>query len=1060
MSVMKSPKISFNLSHLITIFSVLIICLISNVHAQQLNQLTNGATRGAGSLDNTFKKLSDYPIGVDSTGVALNARFVGGSTQINAATVQTDGRILIGGTFQIQQSGVRYRNFTGITVIWRNLARLNADGTLDTTFMSESVANLIENGNFDNSPTSKPLIWGPDGAVHTISAELNEDTYQYIIAGDFLNFSHNNLGFSAPRLRYLVLDALPDDPATEEGRFPEPRIQLSASERAAGNGFDATVRKIRKISGGGIVPQVTVDTQANRLALNLIQAPVGTIVLQILPFPQYFRRTGEGNETVDWFALSGVFTPPTYYVMGDFIKVFDNETQPYIVRATRSGGLDTDAAWVVAPGPNGRVNDIAASENENIIVGEFTDVGGLAFNRIAKIDDTGVVDPAFNAGTGFNANAYGIALDPLLLNVVVVGEFTSYNGSLPGVVNRICRLDLDGNLDGAYPAANYGNNSGANGVIRTISRQPDGRLLIAGSFTSYNGIPRSGIARLEEDGSLDESFTPKGDASGIQAFATDIDGGPATANLFARPIVVGNFTNLYGNGFKGVARLLGGSFPGIWYQPAEIDAPHVAVAGGTATLNVVASDNRIGYPGYPVPAMPFSPPQASSEPLQYQWQFNGSPIQGANQSSLELTNLQYNQAGQYRVLIYNSQYFIYSQTVELSVLNPFVGVIPAAGISVQGRIEANAGLNNGLGGVISMTISRLGSVTGTITMAGGPKGKLVKYKFAGQFDGSGDLQINIPRKNLAPLVLTLEMDISGSPDDFTFLTVNNRISDGINTAQITGWNNRWSSTNPATAFAGTYNVGLETDALDLADTIVAGPITRAKVSQGHGYFTMNISAGSGYARIAGVLSDGSPFTSSSIVWGDTPATLPLWIPIYKYKGALQGELNIDDAIAGNPVTADLGWTKPSGVKKSTDSFGFQDVRLTASVGSGLYSAADFAASLPLGPGNFNLDFDDGIWTPTNGGLSAPPFSHAFTVTATSVTPVFPNPKSVGIYLNRSGGIVTGNFNDTDSLGVNRSVRFQSIILTQGGANSLRGNFVMPNTAKKAAFYVGGSVEGY
>ena len=1058
MSVMKSPKFSFNLSPLITIFSLLIICLVSNIHAQQLSQLTNGATRGAGSLDPTFKKLSDYPQGIDSTGVALNAKFIG-NPQIRTATVQTDGKILIGGNFQILQQGVRYRDAQGIAVIWRNLARLNSDGTLDLTFMSDSVAMMIDNGYFDNDPNSKPLVWGPDGGVYTISAELNEDSYQYIIGGDFLNFSHNSQGISAPRLRYLVLDALTTDAA---GRFAEPRIQLSSQERASTDGFDAPVRKIRRISGGGIVPLVTVPDADARLALTVVQAPVGSIVLQTnapLGPPSYHRRTGSGSEEADWITLTGEVVPPTYYIMGDFTRVFDNEIQPYIVRATRSGALDTEDDWDFAPGPNGRVNDIAVSANENIIIGEFTTVGGNSFNRIAKIDDTGVVDVAFNAGTGFNANAYGIALNPLLLNVVVAGEFTDYDGT---TVGRICRLDLNGNLDATYPAANYGISTGANGVIRAISQQPDGRLLIAGSFTSYNGIPRSGIARLEEDGSLDESFTPKGDASGIQAFATDINGGPSSASLFGRPLVVGDFSSLYGNGFKGVGRLLGGSFPGIWYQPAEIEiSEHVAVAGGTATLHVVATDNRIGYPGYPVPAMPFSPSQAPLEPLQYQWQLNGSPIQGANQSSLELTNLQYNQAGQYRVLIYNSQYFIYSQTVELSVLNPFVGVIPAAGISVQGRIEADAGLNNGLGGSISMTISRLGSVTGTITMAGGPKGKLVTYKFAGQFDGFGDLQINIPRKNLAPLVLTLDMDISGAPTDFTFLTVNNRISDGSNTAGITAWNNRWSSTNLATAFAGTYNVGLETDALDLADTENLGPmIIRPTVSQGHGYFTMNISASSGYARIAGVLSDGSPFTSSGIVWGDTPATLPLWIPIYKYKGALQGELNIDDAIAGNPVTADLGWTKPSGVKKSTDAFGFQDVRLTASVGSGLYSAADFAASLPLGPGNFNLDFNDGIWTPTNGGLSAPPFSQSFTVTTTSVTPVLPNTKNVGIYLNRPGGIVTGSFIDTDSLGVSRSVRFQSIILTQGGASSLRGNFVMPNTAKKGAFFVGGSVEGY
>lgn len=1048
---MKSPRIFSRTNPLFQALLLLVVCFVSNLHAQQLNQLINGALRTPGSLDNTFKNLQDYPLGVDSDGGELSASYVGPAPDIRAAAVQPDGKILIGGTFQIQQRGVRYRDSLGVTVIWRNLARLNMDGTLDVTFMSESVASLIEAGVYDNSPTSKPVIWGPDGAVYTISAELNEDSYQYVIGGDFLNFSHNNLGFPAPRLRYLVLDALVVDPA---GRFAEPQIQL-ASERAIGDGFDAPVRKIRRISGGGVVPQVTVVNEDARLALTLLQAPVGVIVLQ-LDTGALYRRIGEGNEAADWFLLNAAFVAPSYYIMGDFIKVFDNLTQPHVVRATRDGtNLDIDATWTLAPNPNGRVNDIAASPDENIIVGEFTDVGGLATGRIAKFTDAGLVDVGFPGGTGFDANAYAIALDPLLSNVVVAGEFTDYNGI---GVNRIVRLDLSGNLDLGFPLGNYGNTDAANGPIRAMVRQPDGRLLIAGSFTSYNGIPRAGIARLEADGSLDETFTPKGIASGINAFATDIAGGPGSANLFARPVVVGTFPNLFGTGFKAVGRLLGGSFPGIWYQPWEIAGPHIALAGDDLTLNVVASDNRIGFPGYPVPAMPIVPTQASSEPLQYQWQFNGVNIQGANQSSLELSTLKYAQAGRYRVKIFNSQYYVYSQETQVSVLNPYVGIIPVAGLRVQGRIDGNTGLNAGLGGNISMTISRMGTVTGTITMLKG--GRSVITRFAGQFDGGGTLDVTIPRTNLAPLVLHLEMDLSGAPTDFSFVNGFSTISDGTNTAGITAWNSRWTTTNTASSFSGKYNVGLATDALDLADTIVAGPITRAKTSQGHGYLSMYVTGSTGIARITGVLADGSVFTTSSTLWGDAPATLPIWVPMYVSKGSLQGELTIDSLSPGNPVAAALTWNKPSGVPLSPDTFGFQDVSLTAFAGSGRYSTSAFNASLPPGPGNFNLTFDDGLWTPSNGGLSSAPFVQSFTVGSSSVSVVLPNPKKVTISLNRTTGLVTGSFTDLDALGVTRTVRYQSMILTQGGAPILRGYFVMPNTAQYTSFRIGGSVQGY
>ena len=1058
MSAMKSLRISFNISPAVTAFYLIIICLFTNLNAQQLGQLINGSLRTPGSLDNNFLNFKNYPIGLDSSGLPLSAQFIGPSPDIRAAAVQADGKILIGGTFQIQQRNVRYRDSLGITVIWRNLARLNADGTLDLTFMSESVVPLIEAGNFGDLNATTPLIWGPDGAVYSISTELNEDSYQYIISGDFLNFSHNSLGFSAPRLRYLVLDALTTDPA---GRFAEPRIQL-ATERAEGNGFDSPVRKLTRISGGGVVPQTEVVNQEARLALTLVQAPVGSIVLQ-LNTATLFRRIGEGNELEDWFVLAGEFDPPSYYVLGDFIKVFDNETQPYVVRVSRDGtALTTHEDWILTPGPNARVNDIAVDSGDAVIVGEFTDLGG----RIAKIDDTGLVDVAFNSGeTGFNNHAYACVLDPVLLAVTVVGDFTNYNGA---TVGRIARLDsLTGTHDATFPAANNGNSTGANGTIRAMTRQPDGRMLIAGSFTTYNGIPRSGIARLEPDGSLDTSFTPKGDASGVLAFASDFNGGPGSANLFARPIVVGNFNNLYGNsGFKGVARLLGGSFPGVWYQPAEIEvsaspSPFVAVAGSDKSLHVVASDNRIGYDGIPPAVMPFVPAlsvQAPSEPLLYQWQFNQKDIPGANQSSLDLNDVKYAQAGSYRVKIYNSQYFIESQTVQLTVLNPFIGVIPASGIKVNGRIDANAGLNSNLGGVISMTISRLGTVTGTITMAGSGSKPLV-YKFAGQFNETGNLVFNIPRQNLSPLTLTLDMDLTGAPtNDFEFDSLVNSISDGVNTAQISAWSNRWSLTNQASAYAGQYNVSLVTNAVDLALNIPVGPVTpntRAKVSQGYGYFSMNVVASTGEARIAGTLSDGSKFTTVSSLWGDTPATLPIWIPLYKGAGALQGGLSINGIDPEKPVTADLDWTKRAGLAKTTDTYGFTNVNLTASAESGLYIASDFTATLP----NFDLTFNDGIWTATNGGLSAPPFSQSFNVAGTTVTPVLPNLKSVKIAINQKTGLVTGSFMDPDAYGANRTVKFQSIILTRG-APVLRGNYVMPNTAKYPGFYVGGSVEGY
>jgi hypothetical protein len=49
-----------------------------------------------------------------------------------------------------------------------------------------------------------------------------------------------------------------------------------------------------------------------------------------------------------------------------------------------------------------------------------------------------------------------------------------------------------------------------NQQIRALAAQPDGKIIIGGFFTTYDGQTRNRIARLNSDGSLDTSFNPGG----------------------------------------------------------------------------------------------------------------------------------------------------------------------------------------------------------------------------------------------------------------------------------------------------------------------------------------------------------------------------------------------------------------------------------------------------------------------------------------------------------------------------------------------------------------------
>ncbi len=46
------------------------------------------------------------------------------------------------------------------------------------------------------------------------------------------------------------------------------------------------------------------------------------------------------------------------------------------------------------------------------------------------------------------------------------------------------------------------------GDVLAFARQPDGKLVLGGAFSGYNGVLRRHILRIHPNGALDESFNP------------------------------------------------------------------------------------------------------------------------------------------------------------------------------------------------------------------------------------------------------------------------------------------------------------------------------------------------------------------------------------------------------------------------------------------------------------------------------------------------------------------------------------------------------------------------
>jgi uncharacterized delta-60 repeat protein len=152
------------------------------------------------------------------------------------------------------------------------------------------------------------------------------------------------------------------------------------------------------------------------------------------------------------------------------------------------------------------------------------------------VPDAGTVDTGFNSGSGANGVVISMSLqtDGKLL---IGGQFTTVNGV---VRNYIARLNGDGSLDNSF---NPG--SGANNPVRSMAVQADGKLLIGGQFTMVNGVARNYIARLNSDGSLDTGFNPSAN-DGVYSMALQADG---------KLLIGGGFYTVNGVARNRIARL-------------------------------------------------------------------------------------------------------------------------------------------------------------------------------------------------------------------------------------------------------------------------------------------------------------------------------------------------------------------------------------------------------------------------------------------------------------------------------------------------------------------------
>lgn len=193
------------------------------------------------------------------------------------------------------------------------------------------------------------------------------------------------------------------------------------------------------------------------------------------------------------------------------------------------------------------------SDGKILVGGYFTAYQGITQSRITRLNLDGTIDTTFSIGTGFDDEVKTIEIQPNG-KILVGGRFTDYNGTS---ANSIIRLNSNGSRDSTFV---YG--LGFDGYVNTIKYTSDDKILIGGEFGIYNGDNTTYLVLLDTDGTLDTTFNINAGLSkeqGVFAIEEQTDG---------RILIGGSFQNYNGYDVQNLFRLLPYSY---WQDMNPLD---------------------------------------------------------------------------------------------------------------------------------------------------------------------------------------------------------------------------------------------------------------------------------------------------------------------------------------------------------------------------------------------------------------------------------------------------------------------------------------------------------
>jgi uncharacterized delta-60 repeat protein len=154
-----------------------------------------------------------------------------------------------------------------------------------------------------------------------------------------------------------------------------------------------------------------------------------------------------------------------------------------------------DQTFVISNNVTTPVTALAVRADGSVLVSFQS--GSSYANVLKSLDASGNLDPSFSpANFDYTINSIKLQSDGKAL---VAGSFSTVNGVSKKYLSRI---NTDGSLDLFFNPGMQGPSN----IVNDTSILPNGKIVIGGFFETYNGVVRKSVALLNSDGTLDTTF--------------------------------------------------------------------------------------------------------------------------------------------------------------------------------------------------------------------------------------------------------------------------------------------------------------------------------------------------------------------------------------------------------------------------------------------------------------------------------------------------------------------------------------------------------------------------